>query len=94
MKRAGIRENFAQNRNSEIGHREVVKTPENIMLKKRKLWVKTYTPRNRSLVEFKDVMIKGLNDEELKETCIFFMPENCTTAGNRDRCNVRSPTIL
>jgi hypothetical protein len=62
--------------------------------KKRKLWVKTYTPRNRSLVEFKDVMIKGLNDEELKETCIFFMPENCTTAGNRDRCNVRSPTIL
>ena len=34
MKRAENRENFAQNRNSEIGHREVVKTPENILLKK------------------------------------------------------------
>ena len=27
-------------------------------------------------VEFKDKMIKGLYNAELKETCLFFMPKN------------------
>ena len=37
---------------------------------KEELWLQAYV-----LVEFKDDMLKGLYDTELKEICLFFMPK-------------------
>ena len=42
---------------------------------KEELWLQVYAPNKRSLVEFKDEILKGLYDVELKETCLFFMPK-------------------
>ena len=42
---------------------------------KEQLWLQAYAPNKRNLVEFKDEMLKRLYNEELKETCLFFMPK-------------------
>ena len=35
-------------------------------------------PDKRSLVEFKDEMLMGLYNAELKEICLFFMTRSCS----------------
>ena len=42
---------------------------------KEELWLQAYTPDKRSLVKFKNEMLKGLYDAALKETSLFFMPK-------------------
>ena len=45
---------------------------------KEELWLQAYV-----LVEFKDDMLKGLYDTELKEICLFFMPKEPKRKGLR-----------
>jgi len=69
-----------------IRNRKVVKNEDTskYYADKGKLWSQAYAPDKRSLVEFlKNEMIMGLNDAELKETCMFFMPER--PQGKRER---------
>ena len=62
------------NRNTWTGNRKVVKMPENIILPaKKELWLQAYSTNKRSLVEFKDEMLRGLYKAELKETCLCFL---------------------
>ena len=42
---------------------------------KLRLWVQGYAPAKRSLVEFKNAMLLGLYDAELRKTCLIFMPK-------------------
>ena len=42
---------------------------------KMKLWIQAYAPDKRSLVEFKNEMLMGHYNAELKKTCLFFKPK-------------------
>ena len=42
---------------------------------KMRSWIQAYAPDKRSIVEFKDEILMGLFNAELKETCLFFMPK-------------------
>jgi len=46
-----------------------------------RLWIQAYAPNKKSLVEFKDEMLMGLCNAELKETCLFFMPKEAKRKG-------------
>ena len=41
---------------------------------KLRLFVQAYPPARRSLVEFKNSMLLGLYNPELRKTCLMFMP--------------------
>ena len=43
---------------------------------KLRLWVQAYAPAKRSLVEFKNAMLLGLYNAELRKTCLIFMPKH------------------
>lgn len=42
---------------------------------KLRLWVQACAPAKRSLVEFKNAMLLGLYNAELRKTCLIFMPK-------------------
>ena len=42
---------------------------------KLRLFVQAYPPARRSLVEFKNSMLLGLYNAELRKTCLMFMPK-------------------
>ena len=42
---------------------------------KLRLFVQAYPPARRSLVEFKNSMLLGLYNSELRKTCLLFMPK-------------------
>ena len=43
---------------------------------KLRLWVQAYAPAKRSLVKFKNAMLLGLYNAELRKTCLIFMPKH------------------
>ena len=43
---------------------------------KEELWLQEYAPNKRNMVKFKDKMLKGLYDAELKEICLFLCLRN------------------
>ena len=49
--------------------------PRKYCTDKMRLWIQAYAPDIKSLVEFKDEMLMGLYNAELKETCLFCMPK-------------------
>ena len=48
--------------------------PRKYYTDKLRLWVQAYAPARRSLTEFKNAMLLGLYNTELKKTCLMFMP--------------------
>ena len=40
-----------------------------------RLWVQAYAPAQRSLTEFKNAMLMGLYNTELRKTCLILMPK-------------------
>ena len=45
---------------------------------KLRLFVQAYPPARRSLVEFNTNMLLGLYNDELRKTCLMFMPQDIT----------------
>jgi len=73
---------FAQEKDEEGRKQEYVarkqgrnEDPRKYYTDKLRLWVQAYAPARRSLTEFKNAMLLGLYNTELKKTCLVFMPK-------------------
>jgi len=51
-----------------------------------RLWIQAYAPNKKSLVEFKDEMLMGLCNAELKETCLFLCLRSCSKKVRSRQC--------